>query len=99
MKLNIKDKSLAINGGNKIKTNLGWIISFFGEEEKKAVSDVIDTGYLSKFEGQFLHRPPFSFKGGPYVQKLEDLWCERYNSKYAVSINSATSDFLLQLEH
>jgi perosamine synthetase len=91
MKLNIKDKSLAINGGNKIR-NKPWLDNFlFGEEEKKAVSDVIDTGYLSKFEGNFYTDPPFSFKGGPYVQKLEDLWCERYNSKYAVSINSATS--------
>ena len=52
---------------------------------------MIDTGYLSKFEGNFHTDPPFSFKGGPYVQKLEDLWCEKYNAKYSISVNSATS--------
>ena len=35
MKLNIKDKSSAINGGNKIR-NKPWLDNFlFGEEEKK----------------------------------------------------------------
>jgi perosamine synthetase len=91
MKLNTDDKNLAINGGKKIRIK-PWLDNFlFGDEEKKAVSDVIDTGYLSKFEGNFHTDPPFSFKGGPYVQKLEELWCERYKSRYAVSINSATS--------
>ncbi len=91
MKLNINDQNLAINGGNKIR-NKPWLDNFlFGEEEKKAVCDVIDTGYLSKFEGNFYTDPPFSFKGGPYVQKLEELWCEKYNANFAISVNSATS--------
>ena len=36
-------------------------------------------------------RSPFSFDGGPEVQRLEQLWSEYYEIKHSVSMNSATS--------
>ena len=81
----------AINGGNPVRTQK-WLDNFtIGEEEKKACLEAIDTGYLSKFEGSYTPDPPFSFFGGPYVQKLEEDWSSFYRSKHAVSMNSATS--------
>ena len=56
----------------------------------------MDTGYLSLFEGSHTPDKPFSFKGGPEVQALEQEWCTFYDCKHAVSLNSATSG-LLQL--
>ena len=91
MPLNINHSSLAINGGSKIRTK-PWLDNFlFGKEEKEALNKVIDSGYLSKFEGNWNADPPFSFLGGPVVQELEKLWCEKYNIKHSVSVNSATS--------
>lgn len=91
MKINLKNKDLAINGGNPVRKKT-WIDNYTcGDEEKKAAARAIDSGYLSKFEGSFTPDPPFSFWGGPFVQELEELWCDYYGSRYAVSMNSATS--------
>jgi dTDP-4-amino-4,6-dideoxygalactose transaminase len=84
-------KQLAINGGSPVRTK-PWLDNFTtGEEEKRAASEVLDSGYLSLFEGSHTPDKPFSFLGGPYVQKLENEWCEYYGARYAVSMNSATS--------
>lgn len=91
MSLNLDDPKLAINGGTKIR-NKPWLDNFtFGDEEKQAAVAAIDSGYLSKFEGSHTPDPPFSFRGGPLVQKLESMWCDYYGSRYSVSVNSATS--------
>ena len=91
MKINLKNKKLSINGGNPVRKK-PWIDNYTcGEEEKKAAARAIDSGYLSKFEGSFSPDPPFSFWGGPFVQEFEKLWCGYYGSRYAVSMNSATS--------
>ena len=84
-------KNLAINGGSSVRTK-PWQDNFtLGEEEKKAVVKVIDSGYLSLFEGSHYPDHPFSFWGGPFVQELERDWCSYYGSRHAVSMNSATS--------
>lgn len=84
-------EKLALHGGSKVRTK-PWIDNFTtGEEEKRAVLEAMDTGYLSKFEGSFTPDPPFSFFGGPFVQKLEKDWSEFYEIQYSVSMNSATS--------
>src|SRR3972149_7559509 len=91
MKTNLKNKELAINGGSTIRKK-PWIDNYTcGEEEKQAAIRAIDSGYLSKFEGSFTPDPPFSFWGGPFVQELEERWCNYYGSRYAISMNSATS--------
>lgn len=86
----MKEK-LAINGGKPVRTK-PWITNITtDEEEKKAVSRVMDSGHLSLFEGSYTPTAPFSFWGGPEVQELEKQFCKYYGMKYGVSVNSATS--------
>lgn len=84
-------EELAINGGKPVRTKPWRDNITTGEEEKRAVIEVLNRGHLSLFEGSHQPDPPFSFWGGPKVQQLEAEWCEYYSVKYAVSINSATS--------
>lgn len=97
MPLDLSDRRLAVNGGAPVRVK-PWLDNFtFGDEEKKAAVAAIESGYLSKFEGSFTPDPPFSFRGGPLVQRLEDLWCEYYGTRHAVSVNSATSGLFAAL--
>jgi len=91
MKIDLTRPELAINGGEPVR-NKPWLDNFTtGEEEKAAVIRALDSGYLSLFEGSHTPDRPFSFKGGPEVQGLEEDWCAFYDSKHAVSVSSATS--------
>lgn len=84
-------KDLAINGGRPVRSR-PWIGNLtLGEEEKRAVLEVMESGYVSLFEGSHAPEPPFSFWGGPFVNRLEQQWCDYYGATYAVSMNSATS--------
>jgi len=44
-----------------------------------------------KFEGSHTPDEPFCFYGGDEVRALEEEWNSYYGSKYAISMNSATS--------
>jgi perosamine synthetase len=91
MSIDLSRSELAVNGGEPIRSD-PWADNFtIGDEEKQAVLRVLDSGYLSKFEGSHTPDPPFSFYGGPEVQQLEAEWCTYYSSKHAISVNSATS--------
>ena len=91
MTVDLGRSELAINGGSPIRT-VAWSDNFtIGEEEKRAVVRVLDSGYLSKFEGSHTPDPPFSFYGGPEVQELETEWSQYYGCKHSISMNSATS--------
>jgi len=82
---------LAINGGQPVRVK-PWLDNFTtSEEEKQAVLRVMDSGYISLFEGSHTPDMPFSFKGGPEVQALEDEWSDYYGIKHSISVNSATS--------
>lgn len=82
---------LALDGGTPVRTK-PWLDNFTtGEEEKRAVVEALDSGYLSLFEGSHTPDPPFKFTGGPWVRKLEDLAAERLGVPHVVSVNSATS--------
>jgi perosamine synthetase len=90
-KIDLNRPELAINGGVPLRTK-PWLDNITtGEEEKQAVLRVMDSGYLSLFEGSHTPDAPFSFKGGPEVQGLEEEWSEFYGIKHSVSVNSATS--------
>tara|TARA_B100001057_G_scaffold296302_1_gene296466 strand:- start:24659 stop:25987 length:1329 start_codon:yes stop_codon:yes gene_type:complete len=93
MKINLKNDHLAINGGTSYRSpEKKWLDNFTtGEEEKKAVMRVFDSGYLSLFEGSHTPDYPFSFEGGPFVQTFEKEWCAYYNVAHSISMNSATS--------
>lgn len=78
---------LAINGGNKVRTKLFPAYRVIGEEEKRAVESVLESGILSKYLGCWAD----DFYGGPQVRALEEEWAEYYKVKHAVAVNSATS--------
>lgn len=78
---------LAINGGEPIRTALFPAYNTIGEEEKKAVLKVLDTGNLSQFLGAY-HS---DFLGGPNVKEFEGEWASKFNVKHAISVNSNTS--------
>ena len=91
MRIDLSRPELALNGGRPVRTKL-WLDNITtGNEEKMAAMRVFDSGYLSLFEGSHTSDLPFSFKGGSEVQALEEEWCDYYNVKYSVSMNSATS--------
>jgi len=79
--------TLAINGGNPVRTKPFPAYITVGEEEKKAVCDVIDSGCLSKYLGTWHEQ----FNGGVQVQALEEEWADYFNVKHAIAVNSATS--------
>ena len=58
-----------------------------GEKELNAVSQVIKSGCLSGFYGSWGDE----FLGGPMVRDFEQAWSERFDVRYSVSFNSATS--------
>ena len=80
-------KKLAINGGKPVRTNLFPAYNTIGEEEKRSVMQVLETGNLSQFLGAW-HK---DFYGGPTVQRFEKDWAIKFNSKYAITVNSNTS--------
>jgi len=97
MPLDLTSPKLAGNGGRPVRTKR-WLDNFtFGEEDKRAAVAAIESGYLSKFEGSHTPDPPFSFRGGPYVQRFEAMWSEYYGVKFSVSVNSATSGLFAAL--
>ncbi|MBP9887404.1 MAG: DegT/DnrJ/EryC1/StrS family aminotransferase [Leptospiraceae bacterium] len=80
-------KKLAINGGKPVRTNLFPAYNTIGEEEKRSVMQVLESGNLSQFLGAW-HK---DFYGGPTVQQFEKDWAIKFNSKYAITVNSNTS--------
>jgi len=78
---------LALLGGSPVRTIPFPTYYSTGEEEKKAVLEVLDTRVLSKFLGEWSP----DFYGGPRVQQLERNWEHYFGVKHAISVNSATS--------
>ena len=73
MKININNKNLAINGAAPYRNfNKKWLDNFTTDEkEKEAVIEVLDSGYLSLFEGSHTPDYPFSLKEGPTLNLLK----------------------------
>ncbi len=77
----------AILGGRPIrKEPIPWT-STMGDEELNAVVDVMKSGCLSAF----IANSGDKFYGGPKVKEIEEAFCKRFGSKYAISVNSATT--------
>ena len=79
--------TLAILGGAPVRTRPFPAHNPIGEEEKKAVMEVLDSGILSRFLGAW-HR---DFYGGDWVKAFERAWAEMLGARHAVSFNSNTS--------
>lgn len=80
-------KVLAINGGTPVRTQLFPAYNTIGEEEKKAVMKVLDSGNLSQYLGAWTH----DFLGGPTVRAFEEEWSRVIGVKHSISVNSNTS--------
>lgn len=80
-------EKLAILGGTPVRTHPFPSYVTAGEEEKKAVNEVIDSGCLSKYLG-CRHE---QFMGGVQVKALEKEWAEYFGAKHAIAVNSCTS--------
>lgn len=78
---------LAIHGGSPVRTDPFPRYNTVGDEEKRAVVEVMDDGVLSGFLGEWCP----SFYGGPRVQALERAWEQYFDVRHAVTVNSATS--------
>src|SRR5689334_4365567 len=78
---------LAINGGTPVRTTPFPRYNTIGEEEKRAVIEVLDSGVLSGFLGTWSP----AFYGGSRVQQLERDWEEFFRVNHAITVNSATS--------
>lgn len=78
---------LAINGGTPVRTRPFPPYVTIGDEEKRAVLEVLDSGVLSQFLGTWSPE----FYGGPRVRRLEQDWQEYFGVQHAVTVNSATS--------
>lgn len=79
--------ALAIHGGTPVRTKKFPAYKVIGEEEKRVVARVLDSGVLSKYLGCW---DP-DFFGGLEVQAFEREWASYFGVKHAIAVNSATS--------
>ena len=68
---------LALLGGKPIIDKNFDDYNTIGEEEKKAVMEVLDAGKLSDFLGSASD----GFNGGKWVRAIEKSWCEYFDVK------------------
>ena len=80
-------KQLAVNGGTPVRTKLFPAYNTIGDAEKAAALRVLESGNLSQFLGAW-HK---DFFGGPEVRAFEANWCEAFDCKHSISVNSNTS--------
>lgn len=78
---------LALLGGTPIRSKTSQSYNTIGDEERKAVMEVLDSGNLSGF----VAGPIDEFWGGKKVRELEAEFCNHFGCKYAIAVNSATS--------
>jgi dTDP-4-amino-4,6-dideoxygalactose transaminase len=79
--------TLALLGGKPVRSRPFPPHPIVGEEEKRAVMEVLDSGKLSTFlaiQGEY-------FNGGKKIKEFEKNFCDYHGVKYAVAFNSATS--------
>lgn len=80
-------EKLAILGGKKIREKPFVNYAIVGEEEKKRVDDVLESGILSGF----VAKAGENFLGGKQVREFESLIKEYFSIKFAITVNSATA--------
>lgn len=78
---------LALLGGTPVrKEPIPWV-NTMGQEETQAVLKVMESGCISAYYGRAGER----FLGGDKVKEIERAFEEKFNTKYAISVNSATT--------
>ncbi len=86
-------EKLAIHGGNPVINHKLAPYTSLGEEERNAVNDVMNSGRISEFIGAMCDE----FYGGPLIQKFESAWCNQFDVKHSISVNSNTSGLIAAL--
>jgi perosamine synthetase len=79
--------TLAIHGGSPVRTRPFPPQATIDEEERRAVLEVLDSGVLSQFLGEW----SADFMGGPKVLACEDAFAQWLGAQHAVAVNSATT--------
>lgn len=79
--------TLALLGGHKIRAYPFPPHPVIGEEEKRAVMEVLESGRLSSF----LAVPGEYFLGGRKIREFEKRFADYHGVEYAVAFNSATA--------
>ena len=83
----MNSSKLAIHGGSPIRTEPFEPYNTIGKEEIKYANTVLDSGLLSGY----IAAPGEYFLGGEWTKELESKFCEKFGTKFAISVNSATS--------
>lgn len=81
------DKHLAINGGPKTRHESFGKHPVIGSEERKQISDVLDSGNISTFTAS----PGENFLGGKKIREFEEIFSKKIGTKFAIAFNSASS--------
>lgn len=84
---------LAINGGNKVRSEKFPRYNTMDNSEIEAVTEVLKEGTLSKYLGCW-HE---DFYGGQKVQEFEREWSKKFDAKHTVAVNSNTSGLITAL--
>jgi len=79
--------NLAINGGPKTRSQPFPKHPIIGDEEKKQVMEVLDSGNISTF----IASPGENFLGGKKIKEFEEKFSKKIGTKYGVAFNSASS--------
>ena len=78
---------LAILGGKKTRQTPFPKHPIIGEEEKKEILQVLESGNLSTF----VAAPGENFLGGKKIREFEEKFAKKFGTKFAVAFNSASS--------
>jgi len=79
--------TLAIHGGKPVRLKPFPPHPIIGEEEKRAVLEVLESGRLSTF----VAAPGEHFLGGGRIREFERRFADYHGVRYAVAFNSATA--------
>lgn len=79
--------TLALLGGLRTRTRPFPPYPVIGEEERKAVLDVLDEGRLSTF----IASSGEHFLGGRRIREFEQMFADYHRTRFAVAFNSATA--------
>jgi perosamine synthetase len=78
---------LAILGGSPVRSDsIPWV-NTMGPEETEAVIEVMNSGCISAYYGRAGDR----FLGGPKILEIERDFAKKFGSRFAISVNSATT--------
>lgn len=79
--------NLAIHGGPKVRNKPFPKHPIIGDDEKKQVMEVLDSGNISTF----IASSGENFLGGKKIKEFEEKFSKKIGTKYGVAFNSASS--------